>query len=91
MAAAFHLHAQQASALLDAYVVGKIVSVGLEHVVSVEGGGGHEEEFDPLSALLVGFEFLPTGVFMNLGTFLNLDFFVSLDTSLNLDIPNALA
>ena len=73
VAAAFHLDAEQASALLDAYVVGEIVSVGLEHVVSVEGGGGHEEEFDPFSTLFVGFEFLPTGVSMKLDSLLHLE------------------
>jgi hypothetical protein len=91
MAGAFHLHAQQASALLDAHVIREIVSVGLEHVVSVEGGCGHEEELDPFSALFVGFEFLPTGVFLNFGTFMNLDSLLDHDTFLDLDIPIALA
>ncbi|HEY1677747.1 MAG TPA: hypothetical protein VGG04_08580 [Candidatus Sulfotelmatobacter sp.] len=101
MAAAFDLDAQQASALLDAYpstpqeiasriscsaqdrLIGEIVSVGLEHVVSVEGG--HDEELDPLSTLLAGFEFLPTRVSLTLDTILSLDSILSPETILNFD------
>lgn len=50
-AAGFDLHAQQASAMFDADVVGEGVSPGFEDVVSARGGGRHEFEFDPFATL----------------------------------------
>jgi len=59
------LHAQEVGAVVDANVVGASVSPGLEDVEAALGGGRHEAEFDPLSALLEAFEFLPL-VFLRL-------------------------
>jgi hypothetical protein len=53
------LDAQEVGAVVDADVVGASVSPGLEDVEATLGGGGHEAEFDPLSALLEAFEILP--------------------------------
>lgn len=45
--------------MLDANVVGEAVAGGFERVISVKRGCGHEEKFDPLSALLEAGEFFP--------------------------------
>ena len=59
------LHAQEVGAVVDANVVGASVSPGLEDVEAALGGGRHEAEFNPLSALLEAFEIFPL-VFLRL-------------------------
>jgi len=59
------LDAQEVGAVVDADIVGASVSPGLEDMEAALGGGSHETEFDPLSALLEAFEILPL-VFLRL-------------------------
>ena len=56
---AFDLDAEVVLAVFDADVVGAGVAPGLGDGEAALGGGVHEAEFDPFSALLVGFETFP--------------------------------
>jgi hypothetical protein len=56
---ALDLHAEQVAAVFDYKVIFEVVAPGFEDAISVERGGGHELQFDPLSALLEIFELLP--------------------------------
>ena len=45
--------------MFDGNVVFESLAPGFEYVVSVQSGGGHEQQFDPFAALLESFETLP--------------------------------
>src|ERR1700733_15867107 len=45
--------------MFDGDVVFKRLSPGFEYVVSVQRGGGHEQQFDPFAALFESLETLP--------------------------------
>jgi len=53
------LDAEETATLFDADVIAERFSPGFEYVITVLGGGGHEEEFDPFAAFLEIPEFLP--------------------------------
>jgi hypothetical protein len=55
----FDLHAQEVGTVIDADIVRASFSVGLEDAEAALGSGGHEAEFNPLSALLEAGEFFP--------------------------------